>query len=438
MQKCHHSFFILLAAILAIPALADVSVSSPPNGGTMSSPVPYAASGTSSTCNKGVASMGVYVNEKLVYVQQGDSLNTNLTMDVGKYNTVVEEWDYCGGATYTPVALTVTNKTGVWVNAPANNSQVSSPVNYVATATTSTCSKGVASMGIYVDKQLEYVVNGDILNTNLNLNAGNYNTVVEEWDYCGGAAYTPIAITVTGGGGGGGGGNKLSNLQASKGWVGYGELPPEYNICSYPCPGVTWSMKQGIKDPSMDGDATEYNIGGTKPYADVLWTNPLIGQGSTQGLPDSNHTLLPKLHDFTYDTYFYGTNLGASEALEFDISMYFDGLSLIWGHQCVIAGGNVWEIWDNVSSKWVSTGIPCYPNENEWNHVTLQVQRESDNTLLFESITFNGKKSVLNKYYAPGSAPQNWWGITVNYQTDGNYKQEAYTTYVDEFSFTYE
>ena len=426
---------ILFAFIaLATPALATVTVSSPTNGATVGSPVPYVATATTSTCSKGVASMGIYVNNQLVYVVNGASMNTHWTLAPGSYSTVVEEWDYCGGATYTTLTITVSSQTGVWVTSPANKSKVSSPTNYVATASTTTCSKGVASMGIYVNNVLQYVVNGASLNTNLSLTAGTYNTVVEEWDYCGGAAYTPVAITVQGGQGG----NVLSKLQASSGWKNWGELPPYYAICSAPCPGVTWSMTQGIKSPAMSGNSTQFNIGGTTPYSDVLWSIPLIGQGSTQGLPDSGHTLLPTLHNFTYDAYFYPTNLGVTQVLEFDISMYFNGLGLIWGNQCRVVGGNEWDIWDNVSSKWVPTGVACNPVNNSWNHVTIQAQRESDNSLLFQSITLNGVTSNINQKYAPGTAPSGWWGITVNYQMDGNNKQSANTTYLDNFSFTYQ
>ena len=232
-------------------------------------------------------------------------------------------------------------------------------------------------------------------------------------------------------------GTPLPNLQASGGWKSWGELPPDYSICPYPCPGVTWSMKQGIQTPSLSGNATQFKIGGTVPYSDVLWSNPLIGQGSTQGLSDSGHTLLPTLHNFTYDAYFYPTNLGVTQVLEFDMSMYFDGLGLIWGNQCRVAGGNEWDIWDNVSQKWVPTGVACNPLNNAWNHVTIQGQRESDNWLLFESITLNGVKTPINRYYAPGSAPGNWWGITVNFQMDGNRQQSSYTTFLDNFTFSY-
>ena len=168
-----------------------------------------------------------------------------------------------------------------------------------------------------------------------------------------------------------------------------------------------------------------------------MWSNSLIGQGSTQKLPDSGHTLLPTLHNFTYDAHFYVTNLDVTQALEFDINMYFDGLGLIWGNQCNIGGGKVWDIWDNVNKQWVSTGVGCNPVNNGWNHVTIQVQRESDNWLLFQSITLNGMTSNINQYYQAGSVPNNWWGVTVNYQMDGNFQQSSNTTYLDNFTFTY-
>jgi hypothetical protein len=247
----------------------------------------------------------------------------------------------------------------------------------------------------------------------------------------GGTASAPTTVTVNPNG------TSLPNLQASGGWKSWGELPPGYAICKYPCPGVTWSMNQGIKSPSLSGNAAQFNIGGSVPYADVLWSNPLIGQGSTQGLPDSGHTLLPTLHNFTYDVYFYPTNLAVTQVLEFDINMYFNGLGLIWGNQCRVAGGNEWDIWDNVGHQWVGTGVACKPVNNAWNHLTIQVQRESDNWLLFQSITLNGVTSTINKYYAPGSVPSNWWGVTVNYQMDGNDHQVSYTTFLDNFTFTY-
>jgi hypothetical protein len=421
---------VALVLFLTAPAFATVVVTSPSNGETLGSTVSYAATATTSTCSNGVASMGVYVDYTLLYVVDGTTLNTTLSVAPGTHNTVVEEWDYCGGATFVSMEISVNNQSGVHVTSPANNTTVSSPVNYVATAT-STCSKGVASMGIYVNNQLVDVVSGANLNTQLNIGSGAQHTVVEEWDYCGGATYTPINVTVQGGG------TVLSNLQASGGWNSWGQFAPAYVDCSANCSGVNWSLLQHVESPSLSGNASRFAIGGTTPYADVLWSNPVIGQYSTQNLPDSGHTLVPSVHNFTYDSYFYVTNVNVTQVLEFDINMYMDGVGMLWGNQCNNLGGKVWDIWDDVNAKWVSTGVACNLINNGWNHVTIQAQRGGGDAVVYESITLNGVTANINKSYAPFTVPTSWWGVTVNYQMDGDYQQASYATYVDNFSLTY-
>lgn len=244
------------------------------------------------------------------------------------------------------------------------------------------------------------------------------------------------------GSGGGGNGppmNSFSNLQQSVGWADYGQGPPDFIDCSpSPCDGITFSMEQGITSPSLSGSSSEFNLGGTADYTDALFNNHLIGAFSSQGLPDNNHTLVPTLNTFTYDVYFYATNLELSQAVEFDINQFFNSMGFIWGHECRIAGGNEWDVWDNVNAHWVPTGVPCYPLSNSWNHVTIQVQRTSSDQLVYKSITLNGVTSTLNDYYAVGTAPSNWYGITINYQMDGNYEQSPYSVYLDQLTFSYE
>jgi hypothetical protein len=437
LEKCRMYKSVLLIVCLSllclsVPAFAGVNVAAPSTGATVGSPVHFAASAGSTSCSKGVASMGIYTAPGvLAYVANGTHIDTDLPLSAGTYDTVIEQWDYCGGAATTGIRVTVSEKSGVFVSSPANNSSVSSPVNFKATAST-TCSKGVASMGIYTGpNQRAYVTGGSSLNKSLSLSAGTYNTVVEEWDNCGGATVTPVKITVNGGSG-----KALSSIQASKGWTGYGELAPKYDICTNCGSGVTWSMKQGVSSPSLDGKAAQFYIGGKTPYSDVLWNNHLIGDGSSQGLPDTDHTLVKTLHNFTYDVYFYGTNLNLAENLEFDIAQFFDNLGLTFGTQCQIVNGQQWGIWDNVNSKWVPTGIPCKPVEKSWNHLTIQFERTSSNDLKYVSITLNGVTHTLNDTYGPISAP-GWNGLVVNFQLDGNYEQAPYSVYLDNLSITY-
>jgi len=431
MRKHVVIFSFILAAL---PAFAGVTVTSPGNGSSIGSAANIAATATTS-CSKGIASMGIYPSPyQLAYVSSGASLNTTLTLDPGTYNIVVVAWDNCGGSSTSTVTVNVkSGQSGVDVTSPANNATVQSPTNFQATATTA-CAAGVASMGIYsAPYQLSYVGSGASLNTNLGLGPGTYHAVVEEWDRCGGASTAPVTFTVSSG-------NTLSNLQSKGGWTGYAQQPPTYGDCES-CtpsgPGTTWSLQQGVKSPSLSGNAAQFNLGGTMVYTDVLWNNHLIGDGSSQGLPDSNHTLVQTLHNFTYDVYFYGTNMGASQALEFDVNQFFDNLGFTWGHECRIAGGNEWDVWNNVSLKWIPTGIACNPKSNAWNHLTIQVQRTSDNQLFYQSITLNGVTNTVNQYSGPYSAP-GWWGITVNYQMDGNYEQSPYAIDVDQLNFSYQ
>lgn len=95
--------------------------------------------------------------------------------------------------------LSVCAFAGVSVSSPGNGSTDSSPVHFMARATT-TCASGVSSMGIYTAPyQLAYKVSGASMNTYLHLSAGTYYAVVQEWDKCGGASKTPVTIKISGG-----------------------------------------------------------------------------------------------------------------------------------------------------------------------------------------------------------------------------------------------
>jgi hypothetical protein len=179
----------------------SVSVTAPSANSNVGSPVHFTATATSS-CSKGISAMGIYTApSQLAYVVAGAKLDTKLTLSPGSYNTVVQEWDNCGGSTFTSVPITVatSGQNSVTISSPAQNGNVGSPVHFVATATSS-CSKGVGTMGIYTaPSKLAYVVSGSKLDTHLNLSPGTYDTVIHEWDNCGGGTSTPMTITIASG-----------------------------------------------------------------------------------------------------------------------------------------------------------------------------------------------------------------------------------------------
>lgn len=218
-------------------------------------------------------------------------------------------------------------------------------------------------------------------------------------------------------------------------WDSYGQHGPKYIDCSpSPCQGISWSEEYGITNPSLSNDATEFDLGGTTAYGDALFTTEVIGSHSV--LKDASHTLLPTLHNFTYETDFYVTNLSITETLEFDISLYMSGTKLVFGTQCSHKGDNSWDIYDNVKGKWLSAGIPCKMVDG-WNHLIINVSSDSANNLLYNSITLDGVKYNINHIFPPGHSSPSWWGLTVNFQMDGDAAQDANKIYVDNLSLTY-
>jgi hypothetical protein len=430
-------------------AIGAVNVSTPADNSQVVSPIKFVAT-ASSGCAKGVSAVGVYTADNvLATTQNGSALNTSLNLNPGTYNATVQSWDGCGGYAKTPLALTVMadSTANVVVSSPVSNSTVTSPVHFVATSTTS-CAKGISAMGIYpAAGQLAFTSNGASLDTSLTIGAGTRTVVVQEWDNCGGSAKTPVNITVSGTGGSTtpppppppDGAGTFSNLQAASGWTGYALLPPNYPLCGN-CvssgPQTTWSWNPHVASPSLSGNATKTTVGGKTVYSDAFWNNKLMGDFSSRGLPDSKKTLVPSLHNFVYDVWFYGDNLEVSQALEFDLNQFIPGGGFIWGHECRIKGGHEWDIWDNVNEHWIKTGVPCNPVSGKWNHLVLTVQRTSGNQVLFKSIALNGNVANIN-HLENNKAKPGWYGVTINYQIDGDNNQTPYAIFLDNFNFTY-
>src|SRR5262249_34863488 len=128
-------WMIIFVLATAAPALASVSVSAPLNNSEVATTVQFVATATTS-CGKGVSAMGIYTAPNvLAYTVNGSSLNTTLDLSPGTYQIVVQEWDNCGGATKAYVTIVVKSAASeVQVTAPANNANVASKVQFVATA----------------------------------------------------------------------------------------------------------------------------------------------------------------------------------------------------------------------------------------------------------------------------------------------------------------
>jgi hypothetical protein len=218
------------------------------------------------------------------------------------------------------------------------------------------------------------------------------------------------------------------------------EEMPGWSTCSS-CAGAngsgpvaSFSLKQGISVPSMDGKSIQFFLGGSTPYSNALYSKKLLTSASTAS---------SKSH-FIYDTYFYYKNASAVQGMEFNTSQYFGGKGFIFGVQCDVRSSGTWEISvpDGANSSlaqmhWSGTGIACpAPPTYKWNHLVLEYERTPDNKVHYISLTFNGVKKYVNKYYARRIAPSSWGGITTHYQLNGNSKQDDYYAWIDQYKVT--
>jgi hypothetical protein len=187
-------------------------------------------------------------------------------------------------------------------------------------------------------------------------------------------------------------------------------------------------MTQGVVSPSLDGASTQFFLGGSTPYSDVLWHKTVLNE--------SQAAISRNVHFFIYDLYFYTDNGAAAQSIEWDVNQFLDGRSYIFGSQCSYRSKDTWDIWDNANKHWVSTGVSCGAlQSNTWNHVTLEFERTTDDQLHYIAMTLNGTRHYLDMYYPPTATT--WNGVTVNYQMDGDYKQTNYSTWVDKMTLTY-
>ena len=290
-------------------------------------------------------------------------------------------------------------------------------------------------MILYMDGNQQYLTYSANLNTTVSAGAGTHNLTINSWDNNGTLYTAKETVTVSSSGtttttssstssAAVTAGSTIYNIQTLGGW----------NSCS-DCAGANgagpiagYSMQQNQGSPSLSGNSTEYSIWGSTPYSDVLWYKSLTNAiGNTSAA-----------HHFIYDTYFYSDNPARAEAIEFDINQFVNGHSLIFGTQCNVGNGNVWDIWDNQNSRWVHTSKACpTPSAYTWHHVTIEVERANDggDWLHYISISLDGNKTYIDAWYPPAST--SWSGITVNFQMDGNYAQQPYNIWLDKFSFSY-
>ncbi|MEO6119118.1 MAG: hypothetical protein ABIP12_00400 [Terriglobales bacterium] len=414
-----NKLFKLAAAIslMVSAAYAGVTVSSPANGANVGTPVRIVANATSTYP---IVAMKVYVDNSIAFSTGSNNIDTSLAMASGWRYVVVQAWDSSGAVhkqvlnvnvTYATTTQT-TSTSGIEVISPANGSTVGSPVRVAAS------SPGGTAIHVYVDNTLAYSANSASIDTGIAMATGTRNIVIQSWDSAGVVRKQPLTVTVgaasapapTSG-------STFSDIDQMTGWehcdscAGIGGVGPK----------IPYAYTQGRVDPSLDGNATEFWVGGDIPYSNALWWKQL---GAKDGAAN-----------FVYDLQYYMKDPNASQALEFDVNQSVNGRKYIFGTECNIAETKTWRIWDPAAVKWVNSGIPCAkPAAYKWTRVVWEFKREGNN-VVYIAVTVNGQKSYVNRSFL--SLAVNARELNVAFQMDGNYNQTDHSVWLDKVTLNY-
>lgn len=308
------------------------------------------------------------------------------------------------------VATSVASFAGVTISEPTSGSNHTSSVHFYATAS---MSAGVNTMQIYDNGSLKYSVSGSKVDKYLTLSGGSHSVTIKAWDKNGNSSYAKVSFNVT----------SSTSTSTSTSTTTYSNIDhmTGWENCDA-CAGiggagsiVSYSMTQNINSPSIDGRSQQHWLGSGTPYSNALWWKQLGPN------PNATH--------FIYDLYFYYTNSGAPQSLEFDVNQALNYKKYTFGTQCSIRGSKQWDVWDSYNKKWIHTGIACpAPPTYKWNHLVWEFQRV-DGKAKFISVTLNGVKHYINKSYSPHSTSIK--ELDVAFQMDGNSSGQSYKVWID-------
>jgi len=172
------------------PPTRGVSVSSPTDGSTVTSPIHVVASETSGTATD----MQIYLDGGLVFDQANvTAIDTTVVAGAGGHQVAVKAWYSDGTNQLTFVNVTVAATAPVTLSQPADGSSITSEVHVVASENTT---RTATSMQIYLDSTLvNTTYNVDSLDTYVNAGCGAHKITVKAW-YADGTN-NPTAVNVT-------------------------------------------------------------------------------------------------------------------------------------------------------------------------------------------------------------------------------------------------
>jgi hypothetical protein len=195
---------------------SGVSVSTPGNNATVSSPFSLAADAL--TCSsQPVTAMGYSIDGGNTTVVNATAINTSVAAAAGAHTLHVKAWGNSGSVCVSDVTINVTTTSsttsstpssptssssssttsnGVTVTSPTNGATVATSFPLNATATTCS-SQPVGAMGYSIDSGGTTVVNATVINQSVSASTGSHTLHAKAWGNSGSVCVADVAISVS-------------------------------------------------------------------------------------------------------------------------------------------------------------------------------------------------------------------------------------------------
>ncbi len=408
----------MLLNITVVAASSNISVASPSNGATLTSPFSLVAS--ANTCaSVSAVSMGYSIDSGPVTIEP-TSFTASVAASAGTHTLHVKCW---GQSAADQVLLGINVVSG---NAAATPRFSLAPGQY-------TTKQYVSLSDITAGSTIHYTLDGSGPSTSSPVYAGPIliasSTTVQALAAASGYANSGIAradysiasSTSTSGPSIPSTAIKTTGIQSMSNW----------RIKHDPAtPGTSTGVMTEVADPSLSGLAERF---------DTTYTN---GGGELYSITYAKDSA-PK--NFVYDAEVYieeGSKIGN---LEMDNNQVIpNGDTVIYAFQCA-GDSNTWDYSSNAGTptapavKWIHSSAPCNPANwapNAWHHVQISYSRDDNGNVTYHSVWLDGVETAINK--TVNSDFRLGWAAGVliaNFQVDGEPGTDGSATlYLDKFT----
>jgi hypothetical protein len=405
--------FSPLALLCAAPAIASVTVSSPANGSTVTSP--FALAATASPCSsQPIASMGYSLdNSSATTIFYSAAATAVVTAPAGTHVLHVKSWGTSGASCTADVSISVVKAaapatTNLVVSSPVSGALVTSP--FPVTASGTLClGQTIAAIGYSLDNSTSTtVLNGTALNATVTAAGGSHTLHIKSWGTNGAYCGNDLPLTVS-------------------------------TPVSSPSIPANAKVAKGIHKLTTWTAVHDLGTSGTSSGATSLVTSPAMSEAARKfatvytnyGGERYNIKLDKdeKATNFVFDTQIYIVSPSSDIAnIEMDLNQVMkNGQTVIFGFQCD-GWSHTWDYTANggtptsPSDHWIHSNQSCYPQQwstNTWHHVQVQYSRDDSGNVTYKAVWFDGVEQDLSvtvlSAFALGWAPS----LNSNLQIDG-------------------